>query len=122
MDLGDGLRLEPNLTARAGDVQAVMDVAIGLLLVEIGERAADRHALVELRHLRRANLVEQLRLSDENDLNELFLIGLEVREHANLLEELRREVLRLVEDRDAALSERELREQELIEAVEQLLA
>src|SRR5207248_3006803 len=105
VDLPDRAGAKANLPPRARDIEPVMDVTIRLLFIEIGERAPDRDTLIELGHLRRANLVEELGLSDEHDLNELFLIGLEIRQDANLLEEFRCEVLCLVEDRDAALAE-----------------
>src|SRR4051812_14527738 len=84
--------------------------------------APNGHALVELRHLRRANEREQLRLPNENDLNQLLAVRLEVRQHANLLEEFRREVLCFVEDRDARTAGGELLEEECVQLVEELLA
>src|SRR4051812_20120154 len=74
---GDRLVVEAHLPASAGDVHPMVDVAVGLLLIEIGQPTADRNTLVELRHPRRADLVEKLRLPYENDLDQLFLIGLE---------------------------------------------
>src|SRR5207237_194742 len=68
------------------------------------------------------NLVEELRLTDENDLHQLLLVGLEIGQHSNLFEELGREMLRFVENRDAALAEHELREQKLIQPVEELFS
>jgi len=85
------------------------------------ERAAHRDALIQLSHLRRADEGEQLRLSHEDDLNQLLTVGLEVREHADLLEELGRQVLCLVKDRNAGSAVRELLQEEGVETVEQLL-
>ena len=78
IDLGHRLGTKPNLSARAGDVEPVVDVSVSLLLIEVRERAANGNALIELRHVRRANFVQELGLADKHDLNELFLIGFEI--------------------------------------------
>ena len=46
----------------------------------------------------RSQLVAQVRLADQDDLNQLRLLGLEVREHPDFLERRQRQVLRLVDD------------------------
>ena len=58
---------------------------------------ADRDPLSELLELRRRELVAQVRLADEHDLQQLRLLGLEVRQHAQLFERPEAQVLRLVD-------------------------
>jgi hypothetical protein len=55
-----------------------------------------------LAQLRSIEQTHQLRLTDEDDLQQLLLRRLQVRQQADLLEDLRAEVLRLVDDQHGA--------------------
>ena len=84
-------------SAAAGDAQPVRDVSGNTLAVERLQTAARGHALVELAHLRQLQLRPQLELADQHDLQQL-LRRLEVGQDANLFEQRRRQILRLVDD------------------------
>ncbi len=94
------------------------DVARGLEPVQRREVVADRDPLAELAQPLLVELLAQLRLSDENDLEELALIGLEVREQADLLEQLGFEILGLVDEQDDVVAGRRLVEQVLVQDLE----
>ena len=79
---------------------------------------ADRDALPELAQPLPVELLPQLRLADQDDLEELALIGLEVREQADLLEELVFQVLGLVDDQDDVVPGGRLVEQVLVQELE----
>src|SRR5256885_1448959 len=89
--------------------------------VERLQLVPDRHALIERPDLRRPQERLQVQLPDEDDLQQLLLVGLEVREDANLLEHRQRQVLRLVDDQHRARAQRNQRQQEVVERVDQLL-
>jgi len=57
-----------------------------------------RNSLCKLEKLRRAKHVLQLRLANENNLQELLLIGIYVRQHSKLFKRLHTQVLRLVDN------------------------
>ena len=59
---------------------------------------ADGNPLPQLLQLRRRQLVAQVRLADQHDLQQLRLLGFEIRQHAQLFESREAEVLRLVDD------------------------
>ena len=61
-----------------------------------------RHALGELSQLRLLEDRRQLRLTDQDHLEQLLPGGLEVRQEPDLLEHLGGEILRLVDDEDRA--------------------
>ena len=98
--------------------QAVVDVALGLHAGEGRQMVAHRDALSELPQPRVVQLLAQLRLADEDDLEQLALLGLEVGEQAHLLEQLVAQVLRLVDQEHDVVPGRRFLEQELIERLE----
>ncbi len=57
----------------------------------------------------------QLRLAAEHDLQQLAVVGVDVRDHAQLLERLGAEVLRFVDDQDRAAPGIELLVEEVLE-------
>ena len=79
---------------------------------------ADRDPLAELAQPLPVELLAQLRLADQDDLEELALIGLEVREQADLLEQLVLEVLGFVDEQDDVVSGGGLVEQVLVQDLE----
>ena len=105
----------------AGDRQTVRDVRGGRLRVERLQLVADGDALIELPQLRRSQQRLQVQLADEDDLQQLLLVGLEIRQNADLLEHVQRQVLRLVDDEHGARLQRNQAEQEIVERVDQLL-
>jgi hypothetical protein len=56
--------------------------------VERLEVISPRHSLSYLPHVRSIQQVAQLRLADQNDLQQLLFRGLEVRQETHLLEQL----------------------------------
>src|SRR5688572_22892421 len=99
----------------------MIDVPPRLVAREVCERGPHGDALIQLRQLRRANEFLQLRLSDEDDLNQLLVVGLEIRQHTDLLQEFNREMLCLVENRDACAAIRKLLQKVRVQLVEQFL-
>ena len=76
---------------------------------------AQHDALAELAQLGPRQHVPELRLPDEHDLDQLGARGLEIREQPDLLEHLRREVLRFVDDQQRGLVLLEAADQEVVQ-------
>src|SRR5262249_49567018 len=72
-------------------------------------------ALAELAQAAVVELVAELGLADEDDLEELPLVGLEVREEADLLEEVELQVLGLVDHQHDVVALGELLQEEAVE-------
>jgi len=66
------------------------DVRLDLLAVQRLQRRAYGDTLIELTHLCRGQHVQQTQLSDQDDLEQFRFVGLEVRDDADLLEDLHR--------------------------------
>src|SRR5204862_8136256 len=101
--------------------QTMRDVRSDRFFVERLQLVPNGDALVELPQLRRSQQRLQVQLPDEDDLQQFFLVGLEIRQDADLLEHRQRQVLRLVDDQHGARLERNQREQEIVERLDQLL-
>ncbi len=97
VDLGDGSGTE-DFRPQAGDAQAVADVALGLLAGHRLEVEAGRDALVELAQVLALEHLPELRLADQDDLQQLVLGGLQVGQQPHLFEHRRGQVLGLVDD------------------------
>ena len=69
--------------------QAVRHVRLDLFARQRLQRAADRNALIELPQLAACQHVEQVQLPDDDDLQQLLIVGLEVREDPDLFEHVR---------------------------------
>ena len=63
----------------------------------------------------------QVQLPDDHDLQQLLIVGLEIREHADLFEHVGRQVLRLVDDQHGAAVQRHQRQQEVVQRAHQLV-
>ena len=109
-----------DLAGGARDLQAVVDVG--------GDRGGG-HArqvilggdpLGELGQARLGDQVAELGLADEHELEELVLVGVDVREHPQFLERLDREVLGLVEDQHRPPAAGVLLDEEILELGEEL--
>ena len=81
---------------------------------------ADRDALPQLLELRARQHVVQVRLPDEHDLNQLRLLGLEIREHAHFLERREAQVLRFVDDEQRQPARRALPDEKLRQVAQQM--
>ena len=77
------------------------DIGSDLLLVEWFQLVADRHTLIELPHARRAQHVLEIQLAHQDDLQQLVFVRLEIRQNPDLLEDMERQVLCLVDDQHA---------------------
>ena len=116
--VGRGAR-EFQRRAERGAAQPMVDVVAGFVRVERRQVIADRDPLPELLQLRRRELVAQVRLADQDDLQQLRLLGLEVREHPQLLERAEAEVLRFVDDQQDEPSGEPLIDQVLRQVAQQ---
>ena len=77
------------------------------------------HPLSKLLQLRCPEHVLELRLADQNDLEELMLVDVDVRQHPEFLERLQAEVLRLVDNQDDVATLVMLGIQKLLKLLEQ---
>ncbi len=121
MHLVDRLGRERHALSAAGDRQAMHDVRADRFAIERRQLVADRHALIQLPEIRRSQQAVQIQLADENDLQQLFLVGLEVRQDPNLFEDLPGQILRFIDDQNCARFERHEAQQEVVERLHELL-
>ena len=112
------LRRERDCRRSAGNRQPVRDVGSDGFPIERLQLVANRHALIELPQSGRPQQGSQVQLADENDLEQLLLVGFEVRQDADLLEHLQRQILRLVDDEHGAGIQRDETEKEVVERVD----
>src|SRR5690606_23589523 len=82
----------------ARDAQPVADVRRRFGAAQRLEVIAARDALRDLTHLRALEQVAELRLTDQDDLQQLLRRRLEIRQEPHLLEELGAQRLRFVDD------------------------
>src|SRR5687767_12993209 len=109
------------VAGRTGDARAMTHIRDRLALLQRLEVIAAGDALRELAQLRPCQHLAQLRLPDQDDLQQLLRRGLEVGEQAHLLEYVGVEVLRLVHhEHDAPVAAVRI-EQEMGEDVDQRL-
>ncbi len=80
---------------------------------------AHRDALAQLAKAAFVELVAQLGLADERDLQQLALVGLEVRQQPHLLEQLAAQVLRLVDQEHDVVAGLDLLEEEVVQTSRQ---
>jgi len=79
------------------------------------------HALVKLAEFGPRQQFLELRLTDQYYLNQLFLLGLDIRQHPDLLEDGGLQVLGLVDNEHHVLAPEALLEQKPVQPVDQLL-
>ncbi len=119
VDGAHGFLVKLHLAPPAGDMEPVGDVVQGFFLGKRLQVIPRGNTLVELAQVLEREHLAQLGLTDEDDLDQLLLLRLEVREEADLLENLRRKVLRFVDDKHAVLTPRRLLQQVLIQPLDQ---
>ena len=121
MDQVERLWRERHRRGAARHPQPVGDVGFHFLSGERLQRAADRNALIQLPQFGLVQQFQQVELPDDHDLQQLLVVGLEVRENADFLEHVSRQVLRLVDDQHGAAVQRHQREQEVVEGANQFV-
>ena len=80
------------------------DVIGDLPLIERPQMEVRGNALGKLMQLRRQEQIPQLGLSDQNQLQDLKLVGVDIGDHSQMFERFRLEILRLVDDQDGSSS------------------
>ena len=90
-------------TFGAGHGQTMLDVASDLVELEWLEVIADGDPLAEVLEFGLVEMVAELRLAHENDLEQFALVGFEVREKADLLQEFVGHVLRFIDNENRFL-------------------
>src|SRR5262252_1066383 len=119
-DTGDRRVGEEPEVRRPGDAKSRADVVPRFLRGQGQDAAAKTDALLELAQLGTIQLVQELRLPDEKDLEQLLRIGLEVREEPDLLEGFEAQVLGLVEGQHGVLTGPAPLDQEVVQGDEPL--
>ncbi len=104
VDHAAGFGIEGCRAGAAGHIEPVLHILLGLFNRQRLQMEARNHALRQLFELGPCKHVAQLRLADQHDLQELAFMRLEVGQQAQLLQHIRGEVLRLVDDQYIALA------------------
>ena len=121
VDEGQRFRRPLDASIAAGDAQPVVDVFADFLGRERGDVIAQRDALLELAQAVAVEDLRQFGLADEDDLEELLLLGFEVGEQPDLLEHARFEVLGFIDDQRDVVVGGQLAQQERVDRVVQIL-
>ncbi len=106
----------------ASDAEPVSHVRRRLVLGQRIQVVAAGHALCQLAQLITRQQLPQLRLPDQDDLQQFLRVGLEVREQTHLLEDLGRQVLGFIDHDNHATSSGVGAQQVLVEDIDQILA
>ena len=93
----------------------MLDVGADFIAAQGIQMVADGNALAQLAQAVLVEPVPQLRLPHEHDLQKLPFIGFEIGQQPHLLQQLRRQVLRLVDDQDSILVALDLLEQKPVD-------
>src|SRR6185312_10672097 len=91
-------------SGRADGPKAEVDIVGDLLLIQRTQMEIGRDALGELMQARGEQQFAQLRLSDEDQLQDLKFVSVDIGNHSQVFERFRREILRLVDDQDGSPS------------------
>ncbi|OPZ58980.1 MAG: hypothetical protein BWY87_01215 [Deltaproteobacteria bacterium ADurb.Bin510] len=98
VDLAQGAAGEAHPALGAGHAQAVQDVIAGFSAVERPHVVTHHDTIRKLAQVVGSQHLAQFRLTDQQDLQQLLVLGFKIREHPNLFEHGRIEVLALVDD------------------------
>ena len=112
---------ERHRAAQPGHSQAVRNVLLGFLRAQCVEVKARNHALRQLLQRRARHHRAQLWLANQDDLQQLALVGFQVGEQAQLLQHVGFQVLRLVNDEHRVAPGRMRRQQRGIQGVDVVL-
>ena len=96
-----------------GSREAVIDVGHRILGIEGTQVIADGDSLSQLLQFRLPKLLSEVRLPDQDNLDQLRLLCLEIREHPHLFEGGECEVLRFVDHQQHEAPRRALADQEI---------
>src|SRR6266480_3524721 len=108
VDDGKRPRQEKHTVSRPGGAQPKQDVLTDLLFAQWGDVIAQLHTLNQLLHVWMVKDFVELRLPDEDHVEDLFLAGFQPCEHAYFLEHLRAEIMRVIDDQHDLLALHEL--------------
>ncbi len=103
------------LLIQTGNAKPVVDIARGDFPTHGGEVKAAEHALLELLHRGSAKGLLQLRLSEDQHLKELCVIGFEIAQQPKFLKRFKRQILSLVENDDGQTIARVLLQQKVLQ-------
>src|SRR4029079_11729574 len=119
--LGDQLTgfIREQVDARAGSAQPEADIFADLVPAQRLEMEIRRHALREPQELGPEQSFPELRLADQNGLQELILVYIHIREHAQAFERGLAEILRFVDDQQGAPPARALVVEEILKNLQQ---
>src|ERR1700682_4281986 len=104
VDGADGIGLKDEVAISAGDAESLADIAVGLFEREGSCLAADGDALAKLAELVTLERDFQLRLTREDDLQELLARFFEIEEKPDFLEGNGLQALSLVDNQDWSLT------------------
>src|SRR2546423_12044622 len=96
-------------------------VSTDCFAVERLQLIPNRYTLIQLADFGRSQQPLQVQLSDQDDLQQLFLVCLEIRQNSNLLEDRQREVLRFINYEHGVRFQRNQTEQQVVERFDQIL-
>src|ERR1700739_2358369 len=100
MDCLQGFRREQRLGARSstGNHQTLKNILVSILLIERRKVGAQCDPLFQRPQFKRVQFQIEFGLTHKHDLKKLPIVRLKVRKQTNLLQELHREVVRLIHD------------------------
>ena len=98
----------------------MLQVLLGLVLRQRGERALEGDALLELPVFGCRQFFVQLGLAGNHDLDQLFFLGFEVRDQPQALDRFGGEVLRLVQHDDHVAARRHLADGEVVQPANEI--
>ena len=102
-------RLELRIALPSHMMETVLDIGLGLRLVQRTQMIGRGHPLPKLLHLRALHYRAQLGLAYEEALQKRLVAELEIGKHAQFFDRAGREVLRFVDDKERTLAfQREL--------------
>ena len=108
------------MSGRADTLESVLDVLLSLLSIQWADMASGGHTLAELLHFWPLQDLAEFWLTNEETLHQRLVAILEVRQHAKFFNCAKREVLRFIDDQQAALAFGRLADQKGLQRDQQL--